>query len=77
VASSFAQYDRLILVEPSGLGLSASTSQLAGSFLLRGAMLSVWSVSDDQERAKSSSVWPEQSGVGRGDGVEGGDEGGE
>ena len=74
MASSFAQYDRLILVEPSGLGLSASTSQLAGSFLFRGAMLSVWSVSVDQERTESSAVWPEQSCVGMVIEVEGGGE---
>lgn len=38
VARSLTQYERLIRVDPSGLGLSASTSQLADSFLFRGAM---------------------------------------
>lgn len=39
VASSFVAYDLRIRVEPSGFGLSASSSQLADSFLFLGAMM--------------------------------------
>jgi hypothetical protein len=46
VTRSLVQYERRMRVDPSGLGLSASTSQLAGSFLFLGAMMEVEGMKD-------------------------------
>ena len=40
VSSSLVAYDLLILVSPSGLGLSLSSSHEAGSLFFLGAMVS-------------------------------------